>query len=103
MPEVLDAHKISWKVYGSQGAIYLPSSPLSMLASNNRLLYLKQYQDPSSPLHRNAFGWTFPNDFARDVTNDTLPSVSWLVACGHKICRSTRLRRPPAASTTRTK
>src|ERR1019366_3026441 len=48
--------------------------------SNNRLMYFKQYRDPSSRLYHNAFGWTFPHDFARDVAKDTLPSVSWLVA-----------------------
>lgn len=80
MPEALDARNISWKVYGSKGAAFLPDNPVSMAASNNRLLYFKQYEDPSSALHRNAFGWAFPGDFARDVSTGSLPSVSWLVA-----------------------
>jgi phospholipase C len=80
MPEALEARGISWKVYNPPGAAYLPTGGLSMLVSNNRLLYFKQYRDPSSSLYRNAFGWTFPHDFARDVANDTLPAVSWLVA-----------------------
>jgi phospholipase C len=80
MPESLDAHGISWKVYNPSGTEYLPSGAISTLVSNNRLMYFKQYRDQTSQLYRNAFTWSFPNDFARDVANDTLPSVSWLVA-----------------------
>ncbi|MGD0082910.1 MAG: alkaline phosphatase family protein [Acidimicrobiales bacterium] len=80
MPEALDAHGISWKVYNPPGSAYVPSSDLAMLVSNNRLLYFRQYRDRSSMIYHNAFEWTFPADFARDVANDTLPAVSWLVA-----------------------
>jgi len=80
MPEALDEHGISWKVYGSEGSVYAPDNPVSMLVSNNRLLYFEQYRDRSSQLYHNAFDWTFPTDFARDVANGTLPAVSWLVA-----------------------
>jgi phospholipase C len=80
MPEALEAAGISWKVYNPPGPAYLPSGSLSMLVSNNRLQYFEQYGDPSSSLYRDAFRWTFPDDFARDVARGTLPSVSWLVA-----------------------
>jgi phospholipase C len=80
MPEVLDSHKISWKVYNPPDSYYVPPAPLSMVVSNNRLMYFKQYRDTSSHLFHNAFDWTFPDSFSRDVANDSLPSVSWLVA-----------------------
>jgi phospholipase C len=80
MPESLDAHGISWKVYNPPGSEYLPTGDFSMLISLNRLMYFRQYRDPSSRLFKTAFGWQFPHDFARDVANDTLPSVSWLAA-----------------------
>lgn len=80
MPESLDAHGVSWKVYNPPGAQYSPAGDFTMLISLNRLAYFGQYRDPSSQLYKNAFGWTFPSDFARDVANDTLPSVSWLAA-----------------------
>jgi phospholipase C len=80
MPEQLQAQGISWKVYNPPGSAYQPSSPLSIAISDNILLYFKRHvQDPSSPLYRNAFGPIFPKDFARDVANDTLPQVSWII------------------------
>jgi len=80
MPEALEAAGVSWKVYNPPGSAYVPGSGVSMLVSNNRLQYFKQYRDQRSPLAHNAFAWTAPVDFARDVANDTLPAVSWLVA-----------------------
>jgi phospholipase C len=80
MPEALDEHGISWRVYNPPGSLYAPDSDVSMLVSNNRLLYFRQYQDPSTRLHQSAFSSTFPGDFARDVARGTLPAVSWLVA-----------------------
>ncbi len=80
MPEVLEDHGISWRVYNPPGSIYSPDSDLSMYVSNNRLLYFRQYRDASTPLHAAAFSSTFPVDFARDVAKGTLPAVSWLVA-----------------------
>ena len=79
MPEELEAKGVSWKVYNPRGLAYQPSSPLSIVISDNILLYFKRHvQDPSSPLYKKAFGPIFPGDFARDVANDTLPQVSWI-------------------------
>ena len=80
MPEVLDDYGISWRVYNPPGSEYAPESGLSMAVSNNRLLYFRQYRDPSTRLHQAAFASTFPGDFVRDIGNGTLPAVSWLVA-----------------------
>jgi phospholipase C len=80
MPEELEAKGVSWKVYNPPGAIYQPDNPLSMLISDNILLYFKRHvSDPTSPLYQKAFGPLFPTDFGRDVANDTLPAVSWIV------------------------
>jgi phospholipase C len=80
MPERLDDKGISWKVYNPPGSDYLPSSGSAVLVSNNILLHFKQYSDPSSSLYQKAFLSTFPNDFASDVAQGTLPQVSWIVA-----------------------
>ncbi len=80
MPEVLQANGISWKVYNPPGSDYQPGSPVAMLVSDNILLYFKQYSDPASALYKNAFSPVYPTDFCRDVTNDALPSVSWIVS-----------------------
>jgi phospholipase C len=80
MPEELEAKGISWKCYNPSGAAYRPSNPLSIAISDNILLYFKRHvQDPSSPLYKKAFDPIFPGDFARDVANDTLPQVSWII------------------------
>jgi phospholipase C len=80
MPEVLEDHGVSWRVYNAPGTAVAPESGLSMTVSNNRLLYFRQYRDPSTRLYQAAFGSSFPGDFARDVASNQLPSVSWLVA-----------------------
>ena len=80
MPEELEAKGVSWKVYNPSGVAYQPSSPLSIVISDNILLYFKRHvQDPSSLLYKKAFRPIFPGDFARDVANDTLPQVSWII------------------------
>jgi phospholipase C len=43
------------------------------------LSYFKNFQDPTSVLHQNAFGPQFPVDFLSDVALDNLPQVSWLI------------------------
>jgi phospholipase C len=43
------------------------------------LSYFKNFQDPSSVLHQNAFGPQFPVDFLSDVVSGNLPQVSWLI------------------------
>ena len=74
MPEQLQARGISWKVYSSPD-----ESILGGILSDNVLSYFKNFQDPSSVLHQNAFGPQFPVDFLSDVATDSLPQVSWLI------------------------
>jgi phospholipase C len=52
---------------------------LGGILSDNVLSYFKNFQDPASPLHQNAFGPQFPADFLSDVVSGNLPQVSWLV------------------------
>jgi phospholipase C len=80
MPEELEAKGISWKVYNPAGSGYQPSNPLSIAISDNILLYFKRHvQDRSSPLYKKAFSPIYPGDFVRDVANDSLPQVSWII------------------------
>ena len=79
MPEVLEDAGVSWKVYTPPDAQYRVDSPLVMLVSDAILPYFSQYSSPTSPLYQKAFVPTFPNDFAQDVKNGTLPKVSWII------------------------
>jgi phospholipase C len=74
MPEQLQARGISWKVYSSPDETILGG-----LLSDNVLSYFKNFQDPASVLHQNAFGPQFPVDFLSDVVSGNLPQVSWLI------------------------
>jgi phospholipase C len=74
MPEQLEARGISWKVYSSPD-----ETILNGILSDNVLSYFKNFQDPSSVLHQNAFGPQFPTDFLADVVSGNLPQVSWLI------------------------
>jgi phospholipase C len=74
MPEQLQARGISWKVYSSPDETILGG-----ILSDNALSYFKNFQDPSSVLHQNAFGPQFPVDFLSDVASGNLPQVSWLI------------------------
>ena len=74
MPEQLQARGISWKVYSSPD-----ENVLGGILSDNVLSYFKNFQDPSSVLHQNAFGPQFPVDFLSDVATGNLPQVSWLI------------------------
>jgi phospholipase C len=74
MPEQLQARGISWKVYSSPDVTILGG-----ILSDNVLSYFKNFQDPASVLHQNAFGPQFPVDFVADVAAGSLPQVSWLV------------------------
>ena len=74
MPEQLQARGISWKVYSSPDEVILGG-----ILSDNVLSYFKNFQDPASVLHQNAFGPQFPVDFLADVALGNLPQVSWLV------------------------
>src|SRR6202158_2664851 len=74
MPEQLQARGISWKVYSSPDETILGG-----ILSDNVLSYFKNFQDPASVLHQNAFGPQFPVDFLADLVSGTLPQVSWLI------------------------
>jgi phospholipase C len=74
MPEQLQARGISWKVYST------PDQTIANgILSDNVLSYFKNFQDPASVLHQNAFGPQFPTDFLADVASGNLPQVSWLI------------------------
>jgi phospholipase C len=80
MPERLQAHGISWKVYNPPGSPYQPTSPLSIAISDNILLYFRRHvEDRSSPLYKKSFSPIYPKDFVQDVKNDSLPQVSWII------------------------
>jgi phospholipase C len=74
VPEQLQARGISWKVYSSPD-----ENSLGGILSDNVLSYFKNFQDPSSVLHQNAFGPQFPVDFLSDLASGNLPQVSWLI------------------------
>jgi phospholipase C len=74
MPEQLQNRGISWKVYSSPDETILGG-----ILSDNVLSYFKNFQDPASVLHQNAFGPQFPVDFLADLASGNLPQVSWLV------------------------
>ncbi len=74
MPEQLQARGISWKVYSSPD-----ENVAGRLLSDNVLSYFKNFQDPASVLHQNAFGPQFPADFLSDIVSGNLPQVSWLI------------------------
>jgi phospholipase C len=97
MPEVLEEHGVSWKVYNPSNVgvsgkyaplasdptwnpqLYNPTTnPIVMFTSDQVLPYFKAFELPSSPLYQKAFQQTFPNDFAADVRAGRLPSVSWI-------------------------
>src|SRR6267154_240806 len=74
MPEQLQSRGISWKVYSSPD-----ETTLGGILSDNVLSYFKNFQDPASVLHQNAFGPQFPVDFLSDLISGNLPQVSWLI------------------------
>jgi phospholipase C len=74
MPEQLQARGVSWKIYSSPD-----ENILNGILSDNVLSYFKNFQDPSSVLHQNAFGPQFPVDFLADVAANNLPQVSWII------------------------
>jgi phospholipase C len=75
MPEQLQAHGISWKVYTSPD-----QNILNGVFSDNILSYFKNFQDPASTLYQNAFMPQFPTDFVSDALAGNLPQVSWIIA-----------------------
>jgi phospholipase C len=98
MPEVLEAHGVSWKVYTPSNAgvtgkysslakdptwnpeVYNPTTnPEVMFTSDQVLPYFKAFELPTSPLYRKAFQQTFPNGLVSDLKSGGLPSVSWII------------------------
>jgi len=68
MPERLQAHGVSWKVYQSPAGGIL----------DNVLPYFRPYNRPGELADR-GLHTTFPDDFMSDLARDSLPSVSWLL------------------------
>jgi len=68
MPERLEAHGVSWKVYTS------PSGG----QFDGVLPYFRAYR-PGSKLAAKGVEPTYPGDFMRDLAHDSLPQVSWLL------------------------
>jgi phospholipase C len=95
-PERLEAAGISWKIYQDSGVGldatgYWGWTDDAYIGNygDNSLLYFFQYQNaaPGSPLYEKARtgtnvanGGTFFDILQADVTNGTLPQVSWVVA-----------------------
>jgi phospholipase C len=81
MPEVLEDAGVSWKVYNPAGAPYSPAfvEQHGMVITDAILYWFRQYSNPSSALYQKAFLPIWPDDFARDVAQGTLPAVSWLI------------------------
>jgi phospholipase C len=96
-PEVLEKANISWKIYqdvgegldanGSWG--WTGDNPYIGNYGDNALLYLNQYRNaqPGSPLYQKARTGTnalagdgYFDILKRDVQNNALPQVSWIVA-----------------------
>ena len=68
MPERLQAHGVSWKVYmDPAGGIF-----------DNVLTYFAPYTKPGELADR-ALGTIYPHDFHADIRHDRLPSVSWIL------------------------
>ncbi len=70
MPERLEAHGISWKVYSDPGSTYDDGD-------NTLLFFVRYHTDPV--LSAKGIAPTFA-DFETDVAAGTLPQVSWLIA-----------------------
>ena len=64
-----------------------PSTRLVLFTADNVMPYFKAFQNPTTALHQEAFGPTFPANFMADVRSGQLPKVSWMIP-------PARLRRP---------
>ena len=76
MPENLDDAGISWKVYQNK---LLGAINNTIIGYNGLVNDFVQARDPSSNLARYGIAPTYPENFASDVRNNRLPSVSWLL------------------------
>jgi len=81
MPEVLEDAGVSWKVYNPTGSPYTPAfvEQHGMVITDAILYWFRQYSNPNSALYQKAFLPIYPDDFAKDVAQGTLPAVSWLI------------------------
>jgi len=71
---------VSWKFYQEPGTSVGAGQNLALADGFNALLYFEQYlEDPASELYQRAFLPVWPDEFAADVANDTLPQVSWIL------------------------
>jgi phospholipase C len=73
MPEALQAHGISWKVYTSPDN-YAPE------AIGDPIFHLFKQYTQDAALGQRAFTNTFPGTFEQDCRQGTLPQVSWVYA-----------------------
>jgi len=80
-PERLEKAGISWRVY-QQGVGDDDKKPFDGNYGDNPLAYFKQYINAprDSILYREAMSAHTLKDLARDVADETLPQVSWIVA-----------------------
>ncbi len=80
MPERLQANGVSWKIYNPPGSGFQPTNRYDLAISDNVLAFFKQFEDQSTDLHRNAFNFSYPQDFLSDLNAGNLPQVSWVLA-----------------------
>jgi len=79
VPELLEDKGVSWKVYQPPGTSVGSLINDNLAIAFNALLYFKQFLKPGTPLYNKAFLPAWPNDFASDVANNTLPAVSYVL------------------------
>jgi phospholipase C len=97
MQELLEDKGVSWKVYSPSNVgvsgkyaslkqyptwapnLYQPTFPETMALTDHVLPYFTAFRNPASPLYKQAFEQTFPNDFHADVKSGKFPSVSWII------------------------
>ena len=79
MPEALSNAGVSWKVYQPPGTATGLNRLVDLAIGFNALLYFKQYQTKGSSLYNQAFLPQWPAEFLSDLSNHTLPQVSWIL------------------------
>ena len=73
MPEALEEHGVSWKIY------QVPGSQATDSLTDTVMFYFPPFRDPSSVYFQKGMLPAFPGDFQTDVLTGTLPEVTWLV------------------------
>ncbi|MGO9029139.1 MAG: phospholipase C [Acidimicrobiales bacterium] len=79
VPELLEDKGVSWKVYQPPGTSVGSLINDNLAIGFNALLYFKQFLTAGTALYNKAFLPVWPDEFTADVTNGTLPSVSYVV------------------------